>query len=92
MTIEPYIMVRSKRNGFRFYHYLVIQGGAGHGKKGMGGRYLFYLFYLAPEEDGSIDACPEYFCKDKGIPCGFGNTIAEAYADFKKKLEKQPLK
>lgn len=90
--IEPYILVSKK--GFYWYYYLHIQGGSGHGKHNLGGKYRFYLFYLTPShvEDYEFTSSPNFFCEEMGVPCGVGNTIEEAYADFKIKLEKNPLK
>lgn len=83
--IKPYITVKSKTNGFDFYHYLHIQGGSGHGKYKMGGAHLFYVFYLPPDTANDEGLSPEFFCKSLGIPCGVGDTIEEAYADYLKK-------
>lgn len=90
--IKPYITVRSKVNGLDFYHYLHIQGGYGHGKKSVGGAYNFYVFYLEPDVINHFTQSPEFFCKERSIPCGVGKTIEEAYSDFKTKLSTNPLK
>jgi hypothetical protein len=92
MNIEPYIQSKSKVNGFWFYHYLQIQGGTGK-KDGHGGQYRFYLTYLEPEQRAQLDnRALDYWCKDKKIPCGVGDTIEQAYEDFKAKNQLNPIK
>jgi hypothetical protein len=76
--IEPYLLTKAP-NGLKMYKYLHIDGGSGHRKRGLGGRYFFTAYYMDEfdhEEMGKVAA--ESFCKDKGIPFGHGNTVAEA--------------
>lgn len=82
--IKPYFLTKSGVNGFDFYHYLNIHGGSGHGKRGLGGRYLFTLCYLTPEEhDAMGQTSPDLFCDASKIPCGVGQTIEIAYKNWK---------
>lgn len=88
--IEPYIY--SKHGGVRWYHYLHIHGGVGHGES-MGGKYKFVIAYLAPDQAGEIGQISlDRFCIDNNIPWGGGKTIEEAYEDFKKAFEINPIK
>lgn len=90
LEIEPYIY--SNLRGLSWFHYLHIQGGTGR-KDGLGGQYTFYLTYLRPDQKEDIDAeALDYWCKERAIACGVGDTIEEAYSDFKSQLEKIPLK
>lgn len=88
-SIKPYI--KTSYNGIGWFHYLHIQGGTGT-KDGNGGQYAFYLTYLAPEHDRAINKALDYYCKEKGIPCGVGDTIEEAHNDFQHQLIRIPLK
>lgn len=90
--IKPYLLVKSKENGFDFYYYLHIQGGSGHGKTNLGGAHNFYVFYLLPDTLNQENLSPEFFCKSFGVPCGVGDTIEEAHNDFIEKLKTNPLK
>jgi len=91
--IKPYIMERSEANGFDFYRYLHIRGGSGNiDAKGesnrYGGEYNFILFYCRPEEmEERGQICERLWCREKGIVYGEGNTIEEAYENYKKKLQ-----
>ena len=59
-------------------YYLKIAGGAGHGKRGMGGEHKFVAAYLSPDEDnGKTDLA--IWCNQKGIPCAVGNTMQDLY-------------
>ena len=83
--------MQTRFKGLSWYHYLHIEGGTGS-KDGKGGQYAYYLTYLAPDHERVIDAALDHYCEDKGIPCGVGDTIELAHADFQKKLKKMPLK
>ena len=91
--IKPYIMERSKANGFDFYRYLHIRGGSGNWKQKSeahrnGGEYNFIVFYASPEQmKGHDEMCERLWCREKGIVYGEGNTIEEAYENYKKKLQ-----
>ena len=89
--IKPYHLVKPKGCMFPFFHYLHIQGGAGR-KDGTGGQYNFYLTYLPPDDERTIDVALDHWCKDRKIPCGVGDTISEAYNDFQHQLIRLPLK
>ena len=92
--IKPYIMERSQTNGFDFYKYLHIRGGSGNIRypeiedHRHGGEYHIILFYCRPEEmEGRGEMCERLWCREKGIVYGEGNTIEEAYENYKKKLQ-----
>ena len=90
--VRPYIITKAP-NGLRVYNYLHVNGGAGHGKKGLGGVYLFVSAYLCcddNEERGRTSL--DIYCKQKKILFGHGNTIEESLADLYAQLEKTPLK
>lgn len=89
-NIQPYILKRSEVNGFNFYHYLHIRGGAGNTFKGLhrnGGEYDFILFYAAPSDMEGCDICERKWCEEEGIVYGEGSTIEEAYEDYLSKTE-----
>lgn len=90
--IQPYIMKRSKANGFDFYHYLHINGCAMsfnlHAPV-----VKFIVSYLTPDEAEELNGKKmDAYCKRKKIPFGQGLTIEEAHADFQEKLKINPLK
>ena len=87
--IKSYIQIRS--SGLSWYYYLHIHGGTGS-KDGMGGQYAYYLTYLPPDSERIISTALDHYCKDNGIPCGVGDTIKLAHADFQEKLKSIPLK
>jgi hypothetical protein len=81
--IKPYFTKKSKVNGFNFYHYLHIKGGAGgFYREDLGGEFDFILFYASPEEMEGCDICEKQWCKKNNIPYGEGKTIEEAYANY----------
>lgn len=87
--IEPYIM--SESGGFSWYHFLHIQGGEGHGKTHLGGRFKFVIAYLTPDEAANQtnemgQSSLDIYCEDKSIAFGGGDTIQDAYANFKTSL------
>lgn len=80
MEMPPYLL--SKANGFNWFHYLHIKGGSGS-KNGSGGQHKFYVYYATPEEEEKIGTTsPEFACGELNIPCGYGDTIQEAYSLF----------
>ena len=87
--IKPYMTTR--QGAINWYHYLHIKGGTGK-RDGHGGQYAYYLTYLIADNERIIDCSLDYYCKDKGIPCGVGDTIEEAYNDFQSQLIRIPLK
>jgi len=97
MNIPNYLMTKSAVNGFWFYHYLHIEGGAGHKKRGMGGFYKYVLAYIMPEENqkryqnAPFGASLECFCKNNKIPFGGGDTSGEAFENFLKSNEKSDV-
>jgi hypothetical protein len=86
MNIEPYILEKSKVNGFNFYRYLYIKGGAGgFYRKGYGGEFDFILFYASPQEMENCNICEKVWCEGAGIIFGEGRTIEEAHINYIKK-------
>lgn len=87
--IKPYMFVHDRVS---WYYYLIIEGGTG--KKDLkGGQYGFYLTYLRPEQrDERSGEALDYWCKERQIPCGVGDTIEEAHNDFQHQLIRLPLK
>jgi len=87
MNIEPYILKKSDVNGFNFYSYLHIKGGAGgFYRKGYGGEFDFVLFYASPTEMEGCDICEKVWCEQNNIIFGEGSTIEDAYESYKQKL------
>lgn len=81
--IKPFFTEKSNINGFGFYHYLHIRGGAGgFYRKYLGGEYDFILFYATPQQMEGCDYCERIWCEDNGIIYGEGKTIEEAYANY----------
>lgn len=85
--IKPYIYERSKDNGFNFYKYLHIRGGAGvnptRKKYRYGGEYDFIVYYASPTEmEGHNGTCERIWCEEMNIVYGEGKTIEEAYLDY----------
>ncbi len=92
--MPPYILEKSTVNGFEFYKYLHIRGGAGnenfHKGKRLGGLYTFLVYYATPDEMKGCDYCEKLWCEDKKIPFGIGKTINAAYKDYLKTKNQQP--
>lgn len=88
MEIPPYFLVN---DSFAWYYYLTIHGGTGK-KDGAGGQYAFYITYLRPDQYEGINKALDYWCQDRQIPCGVGDTLEQAYNDFIKKRAILPLK
>lgn len=88
--IKPHIEVRER--GINWHYYLHIQGGIGPSTSG-GGKYKFVLWYEAPNSD--IDrghSSAEYYCKENDIRFGHGDTIEEAYSNYREVIKDNPLK
>lgn len=86
--IKPYMFVKEH---FDWYYYLTIHGGTGS-KNGLGGQYAFNLAYLTPWQQEEVNCALDIWCKDRGIPCGVGDSIEEAHNDFQHQLIRLPLK
>jgi hypothetical protein len=87
--IKPYIYVRE---GVDWYFYLHIKGGQGHGKKSLGGTHKFVLWYETPtDEDRNRTMAAEKYCEKYKIPFGHGNTIEEAYDNWREQIILTPL-
>ena len=89
IKIEPYLLRRSEANGFNFYYYLHIRGGSGNplSQNRNGGEYNFLLYYAAPSEMEDLgDMCEMKYCEENKIPFGLGNTIEEAYLNYRSKV------
>lgn len=95
--IKPYILEKSKTNGFDFYRYLYIKGGSGNWRNKPekfldGGEYDYCIFYALPEEMEGIGSCCErIWCKQKKIPFGTGATIEEAYENYLSKTKREKI-
>ena len=85
--IEPYIRQYSPINGFDFFYYLHIRGGAGNyssrtGVHRHGGEYDYILFYASPEQMKDCKICERIWCDENGLVYGEGKTIEEAYENY----------
>lgn len=90
--IRPHLYERSKVNGFYFYKYLYIRGGAGIKMEKTnyrnGGEYDFIVFYASPTEmEGLNGTCERIWCEEMEIVYGEGGTIEAAYADYLRKSD-----
>lgn len=86
LNIPPYILENRV-----WYKYLHIIGGSGNcnDKKEeflIGGEYDFIVFYAAPSEMKGLDKCAMFWCREKNIPYGIGNTINEAFENLTKQI------
>lgn len=84
-NIPAYKIKRSKVNGYDFYYYLHIRGGAGIQRSEIyrnGGEYDFIVFYANPSEMEDCDMCERVWCLEKGIVFGEGKNIEAAYNDY----------
>lgn len=93
IEIKPYILEKSKVNGFSFYKYLHIKGGSGNwkGKSDKflnGGEFDFCVYYATPDEMEGLDKCERIWCKEKRIPFGTGKTIELAFKNYLSKVNK----
>jgi hypothetical protein len=87
MKIEQYITVKSKTNGFGFYHYLHIVGGSGDHRSSSraryGGEFNFILYYASPEQmEGINGMCERIWCEENNIVYGEGDSIELAYKNY----------
>lgn len=66
-------------------YYLRIDGGTGHGKDHLGGKYMFVAGYFSPQDlDGIGNISLDIWCDNNNLKYVTGNNIEEIITQLKK--------
>lgn len=87
-SLPPFLLRPKFDSSLPSYSYLHIEGGVGHGDKGLGGTYKYVIFYSTPIQDSKrAGVSAEKFCEGAGIPYATGDCLSDALMNAKSLIE-----